>query len=60
MGQNYNTRDLRRIYFSEVKNDAFRRIGKTIFVLLFGVLSMILADAATHPDTDPKAPNFRR
>lgn len=60
MGQNYNTRDLRRIYFSEVKNDLVRRVGKTIFVLVFGALSVILADSATNPDTDRKRPNLRR
>lgn len=60
MGQKLTTKDIRHIYLSEVKNNAIKRIGKTIFVLIFGLLSIILADAAANPDIDQKKPDFRK
>lgn len=60
MGQKMTTKDIRNIYLSEVKNNFIKRIGKTVFVLIFGFLSIILADAATNPELDQKMPNFRR
>ncbi len=59
MGQKMTTKEIRQIYFQEVKNNALRRIGRTVFVLVVAVISVFLADAATNQDLNNSNPNFR-
>ncbi len=59
MAQKMNTKDLRNIYFQEVKKNVFRRVARTVFVLVMGVVSIFLVDAATNQDLNNSNPNFR-
>ncbi|MFP5526881.1 hypothetical protein ACLGL1_00150 [Peptococcus simiae] len=59
MGQKLTTKDIRQVYFSEVKKSMIRRLARTVFITLIGVISIFLADAATNSDLDHTNPNFR-
>ncbi|MFM9413242.1 hypothetical protein ACKQTC_02520 [Peptococcus simiae] len=59
MGQKLTTKDIRQVYFSEVKKSVIRRVARTVFITLIGVISIFLADAATNSDLDNTNPNFR-
>lgn len=59
MGQKINTREIRKIYFSEIKRSTLKHLGKTVFVLLMATISIFLADAATNQDLNNSNPNFR-
>lgn len=59
MGQKLTTKDIRQVYFSEVKKSVIRRLARTVFITLIGVISIFLADAATNSDLDNTNPNFR-
>lgn len=59
MGQKMTTKEIRQIYFQEVKNNMFRRVGRTLFVLVVAVISVFLTDAATNQDLNNTNPNFR-
>lgn len=59
MGQKLTTKDIRQVYFAEVKKSLFRRVARTFFITILGVVSIFLADAATNSDLDNSNPNFR-
>lgn len=59
MGQKMTTKEIRQIYFQEVKSNVFRRIARTAFVLVVAVISVFLVDAATNQDLNNSNPNFR-
>lgn len=40
-------KDIRHIYFAQLKNNAKHRFLKSIFVFILGFLAIILSDAAT-------------
>lgn len=60
MGQKYNTKEIRQIYFREVKNNTIKRLARSAFVLVVAAISVFLADAATNDDLDRTGPSFRR
>lgn len=60
MGQKLNTKEIRQIYFREVKNNTIKRLARSVFVMIVAVISIFLADAATNSELDRTNPNFRR
>ena len=48
--QRQTAKELREMYFTELRRGFVRRIGRSVFVLILAAIAFVLADAATEED----------